>query len=117
MEQKESIDFLAAVLPVEVRDSALGAVKKKFVFRYVFLDGIAKIRQQAEVHIGITVGQEPDLKGFNQRCHILMGREHGWNHDERAQRRGDPLREIHPRQQVWRCQLAHYPVEYSDNKL
>src|ERR1043166_8384877 len=106
MEQKESINSLAAVLSIEVRNSGLGAVEKRFVFWQIFLDGITKIRQEAEVHIGITVGKEPDFKGFNQLCHTLRCCEHGWDHDERAQCRGDPLREIHPRQQVWRGQLA-----------
>src|SRR5579859_1655731 len=106
MEQKKGVNSFAAVLPVEVCDSALCAVKKKFVLRHVFLDGIAKIRQETEVHIVIAVGQEPDLESFNQLCHALRCCEHGWNNNERAQRRGDSLREIHPRQQVWRGQLA-----------
>ena len=117
MKQEESIDSLAAVLAIQVCDAGLSKVEKRAVFRHVLLAGIAKIRQKTEVHIVIAVGQKADLQGFDQLGYALWSGKHGGNHDERAQLRWDSLGKIHPRQQVWRRQLGHQPVEHGNHKL
>ena len=84
MKKEESIGSLAAVLAVQVCNAVLSTVEKRTVFRHVLLVSVAKIRQETEVYIVVTVGKEADLQGFDQFCHALRSGKHCWNYNECA---------------------------------
>src|ERR1700748_1474968 len=106
MKAKKSINLRAAIFSVQAGDLGVSEINKSLVFRHAFPFRIAKIRQETKVHILISVREEPNFQSFHQFDYALWCCEHGWNHDQRTQLRGNPMRKIHPRQLVWWDQLG-----------
>ena len=110
MEQEESISRARCVPRVQLFDSIARTPQKRLILAQRFLRRIGKVRQQAEMQVVITIAEKPDFERFEQLVDPVFGSQKRRDHDEAAERRRKPIREIHPGQRVRSRQQGREPV-------
>ncbi len=117
MEQEEDVVPTLRVLRVQGVDPLPGQLQQRRILSQRFLRGVAQIGQQAEVQVGVAIGQEPDFQRLDEGLDVARAGEHGRDHHQGARCRGDARGEIHTRQRMRRRQQSGQPVHQRDREL
>ena len=110
MEQEESIGRPRRVPRVQLLDSVARAAQQRLVLAQRFLRRVGEVRQQSEMQVVVAVAEKPDLERFEELVYAVLGGQQRRYHDEAAELRRKPMREIHPGQRVRSRQQGREPV-------
>ena len=117
VQQEEDIAAACAVLLVELFDATDGPIEQRTVRRQGGFTGIDEIGQQAEMQVGIAIGQEADFQRFGHVVDGLCAREHRRHDDQRSCFRWNSGAIVHARQRTRRRDQRHQPVDERQRQL
>ncbi len=107
----------AAVLLVQALDPGARGPQQRLVLRHRFGRRVAEVGQQAEMQMGVAIGEEADLQRLDQPVDAFDAGEHRGDDDQRARRHRQPEREIHARQRLRLHQQGRQPVHDADGQV
>jgi len=116
-QEERALGSFAAVLVVQLGDATRRLLQDRLIPRQSLRIGVGEIGQQAELHLGVAVGEEAHFQRLDQRGYRFRAADHRRYDDESAGLLRNAFREVHARQRMWLDQHAGHAIDQRDRKL